>query len=452
MTPQGAMVGFGRGPAKMLCAFSAGLMALATAACNPVSDQYFREGAGSDLYSAQLAQATQLQDEYVYYICRQAGDHNLDASAGGSCDGLTWTAFTLAGMNDIDRRCDAYLDWLDAQRRDRTPILAQIGAMGGSAVAIMGVAGAGTQALSIVANAFGLAGTTYANWNSRLLLDVDHSTVQTIVYTRQRDFRKVNFGVIVPDRPAAIYLLRGYLRICMPITIETTINTNVTLVQNGVSPAVIQNMFLRKAVFGGGETRQAITAKQALNVPTGPVQPPPGLPGAETDVEKKISAPVLAQLKANVLCVGDTEEFDKTTRDGIRIFQATTSDKSPTGTVSSDPELQKMVAQNLGVPCPPRARNWWELTHFFPNGAENPDNVKELQHLLNIVLGASDPENGTLDDATRANIAKARGVIPGLQDVTKEASSAQWATPKFFTELRRKALKMQPQQNESQPK
>ena len=133
----------------------------------------------------------------------------------------------------------------------------------------MGVAGAGTQALSIVATAFGLAGTTYANWNSRLLLDVDHSTVQTIVYTRQQDFRKANAGVIVPDRPAAIYLLRGYLRICMPITIETTINTNVTLAQAGVSPSAIQSMFLRKAVFGGGETRPPITAKQALNIPTG---------------------------------------------------------------------------------------------------------------------------------------------------------------------------------------
>ncbi len=61
------------------------LGALTTAACNPAADQYFREGAGSDLYSAQLAEATQLQDAYVYYICRQASDHNLDPSVGGSC-------------------------------------------------------------------------------------------------------------------------------------------------------------------------------------------------------------------------------------------------------------------------------------------------------------------------------------------------------------------------------
>jgi hypothetical protein len=231
----------------MLSAFAACLAALATAACDPMTDQYFREGAGSDLYSAQLAEATQLQDEYVYYICRQAGNHNLDPSVGGSCDGTNWTAFTLAGMNDIDRRCDAYLTWLDAQRRDRTPVLAQIAAMGGSAGAIMGVAGAGTQALSIVATAFGLAGTTYANWNSRLLLDVDHSTVQTVVYTRQQQFRKDNASTIgvIPDRASAIYVLRGYLRICMPITIETDINTSVIMVRHDAPQSLLQAPLVR---------------------------------------------------------------------------------------------------------------------------------------------------------------------------------------------------------------
>jgi hypothetical protein len=219
--------------------------ALATAACDPMSDQYFSEGAGFDLNSGQLAQATQLQDEYVYYICRQAGGSNLETAAGPSCSGASWTAFTEAGMNDIDQRCDAYLAWLDAQRRDRTPVLSQIAAMGAATGGIMGVTGVGTHAIAIVAMAFGLAGTTYANWNSRLLLDVDHSTVQIVVYTRQQQYRKANAGVIVLDRAAAIYLLRGYLRICMPITIETDINTTVTLVQSGAPQAVAQSPLLR---------------------------------------------------------------------------------------------------------------------------------------------------------------------------------------------------------------
>jgi hypothetical protein len=67
--------------------------ALATAACDPMSDQYFNEGAGFDLNSGQLAQATQLQDEYVYYICRQAGGSNLETAAGPSCSGGSLDGF-----------------------------------------------------------------------------------------------------------------------------------------------------------------------------------------------------------------------------------------------------------------------------------------------------------------------------------------------------------------------
>jgi hypothetical protein len=143
-------------------------------------------------------------------------------------------------MNDIDQRCDAYLDWLDAQRRDRTPVLAQIAAMGAATSGIMGVAGAGTQAIAIVATAFGLAGTSYANWNSRLLLDVDHSTVQAVVYSRQQQYRESIYNIAVPNRASAIYFLRQYLRLCMPITIETQINTTATLVAKNAPEQVIK--------------------------------------------------------------------------------------------------------------------------------------------------------------------------------------------------------------------
>jgi hypothetical protein len=156
-------------------------------------------------------------------------------------------------MNDIDQRCDAYLSWLDAQRRDRTPVLAQIAASGAATSGIMGIAGAGTRALSIVATAFGLAGATYTNWNSRLLLDVDHSTVQAVVYRRQEQYRKDNAGQLrnASDRPAAIYLLRSYLRICMPITIEADINNTVTLARSGAPQSVIQAPLVRPVAVTG---------------------------------------------------------------------------------------------------------------------------------------------------------------------------------------------------------
>jgi hypothetical protein len=88
-----------------------------------------------------------------------------------------------------------------------------------------------------VATAFGVAMGTYNNWNSRLLISVEKSTIQEVVYGSQGKFRKLINGHPVPDMPAAVYLLRNYLRLCMPITIEATFNTSTVLVQRDPAAA-----------------------------------------------------------------------------------------------------------------------------------------------------------------------------------------------------------------------
>ena len=210
-------------------------MLLAAAGCDPATDsKYFYEGAGKDLYTTDGARQAALLNQYIDYICEQAGN-------------CSPTLLVQAGMNDIDQRCDAYLSWLDAQRRNKEPVLAELSAIGTAAHAIMTVSGVGPEALDIVTAAFGLATASYANWNSRLLLAVNQSTVQTVVYSRQQQFRAAINNYIVPDRPYAIYLLRNYLRICMPITIETDINTSTTLVQRG-APMVAERSPVVQAV------------------------------------------------------------------------------------------------------------------------------------------------------------------------------------------------------------
>jgi hypothetical protein len=221
-------------------------IALTAAGCNPAMERrYITEGAGVDLYTADREQQIALQNEYVDFICAQTGS---------ICPG-NWTAFVQAGMNDIDQRCDGFLTWLDARRRDKEPVLAELSAINTAVHAIMTVTGSSPKSLDIVTAAFGLATATYANWNSRLLISINQSTVQTVVYGRQQDYRKAISGYFVSDRPTAIYLLRNYLRLCMPTTIEADINTTPTLVQraspmdarvnpivNPVRPAIIRNV------------------------------------------------------------------------------------------------------------------------------------------------------------------------------------------------------------------
>jgi hypothetical protein len=204
---------------------------LTAAACDPVTERkYFTEGAGIDLYTSDRASQTELLKQYINFVCGQAGP-----DCGGN-----WTTFVQAGMNDIDLRCDVFLTWLDARRRDKEPVLEEISMLNTTTNTVMAAAGASSKSLQIATAAFGLATATYTNWNSRLLISVNQSTVQTIVYTRQQDYRSTISSYIVPDQPTAIYLLRNYLRICLPTSIEADVNTTPTLVQRG-NPADAKN-------------------------------------------------------------------------------------------------------------------------------------------------------------------------------------------------------------------
>src|SRR4051794_36462002 len=76
------------------------------AGCQTQDNLYLRQGAGLELFSSSLPEATQLQDAYIGYICDQAG---LGPSVPGplGCDSVSfgpaqWTIFVQGGMNDID--------------------------------------------------------------------------------------------------------------------------------------------------------------------------------------------------------------------------------------------------------------------------------------------------------------------------------------------------------------
>jgi len=243
----------------VLCA----LAAFAIGGCNPILEQrYVNEGAGVDLYTSDSARQAALLEQYIFFICSQVGPDCVVNSP----------SFVLAGMNDIDQRCDGFLTWLDAKRRDREPVLAELSAINTAVHAVMTVTGSSPKSLDIVTAAFGLSSATYANWNSRLLISVNQSTVQEVVYTAQGDFRTKIKGWSIPDRPTAIYLLRNYLRLCMPITIEASINTITTLVQRDAPMDRTRNLVVTTTT----PSRPSII--RSVNEPLPRFNPPPPPP------------------------------------------------------------------------------------------------------------------------------------------------------------------------------
>ncbi len=253
---------------------------LTAAACDPTDKHYFTQGVGTRLSSddvAAEANQTSLQNAYVEQICRQAGLQPTPAGAEvASCIGpdprTTWTLFVQAGMNDIDQRCDAYLTWLDEFKRSRDPILNQITQTGTATGNVLLAAGAHQVPITIVANAFGLAGQTFTNLGSSLILELPHSTVQAVVLGRQKDIRDEVFGtpdvpaqIAIVSRPAAIYVLRSYLRLCMPMTIETEVNNTATTLARGGAGALLNSDPLISPSNVGKTTPPAVVIKTTFS-------------------------------------------------------------------------------------------------------------------------------------------------------------------------------------------
>jgi len=220
--------------------------ALFVASCGPSGTNYLTEGIGSNLVTseADIAQSSNLLNTYFNYLCQQAGlGGPSGAYTGRGCHlepmgDKRWLLVVSQGMNDIDRRCDAYLQWLDNQKRSRGPIQSQIGSVRAATTGIMGVADASAAALTITGLAFDLLSKSIENYQSRLLLEVESSTVNTIVLNLRRKFRS-DFRqerISVTDRPHAEYVLRSYLRLCLPFAIEANINNFSTLGSNGIAP------------------------------------------------------------------------------------------------------------------------------------------------------------------------------------------------------------------------
>jgi len=162
-------------------------------------------------HAADRAPQDALLNTYVSGICAQA-----DPKA--ACDG-NWSTFVQAGMNDIDQRCDAFLAWLTERPRGKKPVKDET-VLG----RIMTLSGPGSEPLDIVAAAFGLPNPSHATQNAPRLTSVDRLAVLQIVFAGRGQFRSKIKDDVVPDRPAAIRLLRNYLQLCMPPTIEASIN------------------------------------------------------------------------------------------------------------------------------------------------------------------------------------------------------------------------------------
>jgi hypothetical protein len=364
------------------------------------------------------------------FICQQAGlpivvDGDVVLCAYSGMRPPEWTLFVQAGMNDIDRRCDAYLAWLDEKRRSREPILKQLADMGAATAAILRATNTGATPIAIVGIAFGLAADTFTNISSRLLLEVNHSTVQSVVLGYQADFRANNARAIIDNRPAAIYLLRSYLRLCMPYSIEMSINNTVTIYHRDPASLNTEPLLLRTPLAsrwqaagalresipsGGSRTALPVVAGQA----GGPSKPEFATDG-KNDTERGIPRLTFMDIQRS-LCVAPTGKFDEATRNAIQQAKLGNSQSGPNPTKFDNIRNQIESAAELAIflkekPCriDESGVDRGYQTAFEKFAFPMEGGIVSLQ----ILLASCDPRlkdkySGKFDDRTRAAIPEAK--------------------------------------------
>ncbi len=402
-----------------------GALALALAGCDPVTDKhYFTKGIGTELYTSSISEKSNELEIYIHETCQQAG---LVYSHDGECLPLTkmdraatWTLFVQAGMNDIDRRCDGYLVWLDNIRRSEAPRLKQLGDTNIATQLVLTTTNAGVVPMALVATAFGFAADTLTNVNSRLILTVNHSTVQAVVLGRQKEYRKDLLGdgnskpkVIIDNRPAAVHALRNYMRLCMPMTIETEINNTIVAYERGGIEALrAEKMITAMSVS------QPVTAAQTLIRPIRKFEP--------TDeyaqfFEEKLSK-TEAQKVLNGLCLNKNSTPDMTKAEVIAslvaIFeQSRDSDIKPVPDGKISRRERPFIANQTDCGD---AKNFFERKAYANSVTTGADNAGALAWFVKNRLVRSPDTEPVPDPITLTNLRKkiqAARVALKLEDV-----------------------------------
>jgi len=377
-------------------------LALLVGGCDTTDTNYFRYGVGTNLYSEDIVQTTQLQDIYFTELCRQALP--LISTSDSVCinampNAVAWGSIVQAGLNDIDRRCDSYLAWLDDRRRTNNAVLKELADVTVASQAIMRVGGVGANPITLAGLAFGLAANTFTNVNSRLLLEVDKTTVQTLVLRRRDDYRFQLRSIQIESKPAAVHALRSYLNICTPYTIETDINSTITVFQTG-GPAALNRPPLINA-----ETVRSTTIVRARDP----------LPKSDFSQVRPSAEKAFVTNVQQALCVPNaTGTVDPPTITAIQTYliaqKKTVPDSIVPASAALSPILQKAIDE-VGACSTFGFKNAFEVGRYGVPAENREKRIKTLQKkLADFFAGKSQvsvPQSGKMED-TRAGIAEFR--------------------------------------------
>jgi hypothetical protein len=391
-------------------------LAVSLSACSSTQDIHFAaSGIGTNVYSDDSAEQYRMNKTYFGHLCAMAEiPHSMGPENGPYClyneFGVSdWNTMVQAGINDIDLRCDAYLSWLDNRKRSEAPLLKQLSDTATRTQAILRFAGSTNLAIDVVAQAFGYAADSVINYNSRLLFEIDTSTVQALVLGRQNEFREGLTQIAFNNKPAMEHALRSYLRICLPFNIETEVNNVITVYQRTGGEPVTPLISAESAGASVRAVRPFRAADPVTIIREEKVRRKPPEPGPRTS-KLFINPQLFSNKDVNdaqaALCIAPGSDVGDETLTGVRIFESLL-EGSPTvkvdGKITDNTELQALVHLKPGQPICDRTQHRNVYEHLKLDKAAMPGLIK----LLNKELADMPPldEKSQLTEAVRERIA-----------------------------------------------
>ncbi|MGV8831779.1 MAG: hypothetical protein ACOH2N_07390 [Devosia sp.] len=243
---------------------------------------------------------------------------------------VDWYEVTRAGFDYIDEQCSTYLSALYDARRARDATTRQLQSLDGATSAILGFANAGSQAILITAAAFGLATQSVDNASSAMLYAMDPTDIQALLRSQSTAYR---IGVSSQSASyrtgtAAMEAIRGYLNLCLPVSIEAQIRAAVQGTQYVASPTNYGVPALARVQTASANVQAMVPSRPAL---VGSPVPVPATPAADALAkglqpgDVTITAAELMALQKR-LCVkadGNIGGDDSETRSAIKMVEYT---------------------------------------------------------------------------------------------------------------------------------
>ena len=187
--------------------------------------------------------------------------------------------------------------------------------------ALLFTTGVGAAPIAIAGLAFGLASNSFTNYYSRLLFEIEKSTVSVLVREKRLQYRET-LNMRIAYQPDAVHVLREYMLICTPFYIEDLVNQRTRDSVAGNTPADKGNAEqIRRSIVAGALLRAIPESprKPLSDVDDRNRQQPiePTMANPATEIERNMPRSIGQSIQAN-LCVSTSTSFDAATREAIR--------------------------------------------------------------------------------------------------------------------------------------